>query len=351
MNSLFRKRALALVALISAVAFLSACDAITPYAAKVNGTIISNAQFTDDINGYFAVPELKENLDAQLMQQGVIADQAGTKTANQMFASRLLTDSINTEILRSYNKKQSLVVTDVDRANSRQLIENTPQTKLPNAVLARQIDAAAVRAVATRDYVAKNPKVFGQVCLRLVVTDTQAKADAIAGRVAAGEDFAAIARAESLASGEQGKVGSPNGGLLPCVFQEQVPQPVAQLRPGQVSAGLPTQQYGYFVFQMLEQRTNPSIDQLQASGVDLQSLVERMVPRVAKGQRIEVNPRYGTLSRQTDGDAEYIAVEPPVSHALRKGSAKSEQQNNSGDMGSILQQLQEQGGSAEPGVP
>jgi PPIC-type PPIASE domain len=119
-----------------------------------------------------------------------------------------------------------------------------------------------------------------------ILVTSQAEAQAIAGQLAAGADFATLARQHSIDTGS-----AVQGGELGCLDNQQFVtgfEQVAQTQPvGQVSAPVQTQ----FGFHLILVRDQPQ-------PADLQGLALSDVLGLARGARVTLDPRYGTWDRR-----------------------------------------------------
>lgn len=138
-----------------------------------------------------------------------------------------------------------------------------------------------------------------------------AAAEAIAARLAAGEDFAAVA---TEASDDPGSAA--RGGDLGCNFPgSYVPEfeaALQALQPGQVSAPVRTE-FGYHIIRLdasgvppFEKVAEQIRTELESRQGDTRQQLTRLLAEAANGVDVVVNPRYGTW------DAEQVAVVPPA---------------------------------------
>jgi hypothetical protein len=119
-----------------------------------------------------------------------------------------------------------------------------------------------------------------------ILVSSQAEALTIAGQLAAGADFATLARQHSIDAGS-----AVQGGELGCLDNQQFVtgfEQVAQTQPvGQVSAPVQTQ----FGFHLILVRDQPQ-------PADLQGLALSDVLGLTRGARVTLDPRYGTWDRR-----------------------------------------------------
>lgn len=322
----------------------SACGAVAPYAAKVNGVRITTRDLERELDAIRGNEQYLEAIEGQLAAQGGRVLGAGEGTFSSAFVSQVLTRRILLELVHQEVDRRNLRVTQdaLDQAREQleqsfgdpavferfpkdyvdELVTNTVEIDLlrgalkPRAVSDRQV----------REFYEQNPSFFEETCARQIVTggfelgapvspeqDAQAKAAAeeIKRRVDAGEDFAAIARAES-----KDQRSAPAGGDLGCMpasaFPPAVVGALAEAQPGQVVGPVRTDT-GYHVVQFQGRRTQPleeAIPQirqfLESQGQDA---VTEFVQKAAADADVTVNPRYGTF------DEALPAVVPPQAPA------------------------------------
>ena len=131
-----------------------------------------------------------------------------------------------------------------------------------------------------------------------ILVSSQAEAVAIAGQLAAGADFATLARQHSIDGGS-----AVQGGELGCLDNQQFVtgfEQAAQTQPiGQVSAPVQTQ----FGFHLILVRDQPQT-------ADLESLALGDVLGLARGAQVTLDPRYGTWDRRNGRVGPAGHVEP-----------------------------------------
>jgi len=314
----------------AALALLSGCSAVTPYAAKVNGERITVGDLERELKAIRGNEDYLKAIESQLAQQGRKALGAGKGTFNSSFVSQVLTRRILLELVHQNVRSRRLRVTADDRRTAREQLEQSfgdpkmldrfPKsftTELVEYTAEISVLQAELREDVTDEQVQtfynENSQFFEQVCVRQIVTgafeslevppeqDAQAKAagEDVKRRLDTGQDFAAIARAES-----KDPQSAANGGDLGCVTTDSVPPVLAaaltEMQPGEIRGPIRSDS-GYHVLQLTERKKGsleeaaPQIrqflEQQQQQGFDtfLQEAVQKA--------DITVNPRYGTFDK------------------------------------------------------
>ena len=296
---------LGVVALIVAGAVWLAIDD-GPFAYKVHGHEVSQSSVDEELKA------LAENRQfAALIKQGggqTWSNQSGSATAG--FAARWLSLRIAQGLAPREVHQRDLSVSDADRRRAREIARRAvPGGKLeslPEWFQQREIRRWTSVAALERDLLA-NPSgelddVIKADCpagryVAHIAVATAIEAAAIRQDLAAGQDFAQLARARSIDRGS-----AADGGSLGCLddLQGRVDQAfldVANNQPIGVPSDPVQTSFGYHVILVSDQPSGSHLQDLQVSAV-LRSLT--------RGQRVEIDPRYGTWDRSTG------QVLPPV---------------------------------------
>ncbi len=307
--------------LLAVTSVLAGCGSLTAYAAKVNGERISEGELRRELEAIQGNEDYLQQVEQGLAQQGDRVRGEGDGTFDTVFVARVLNVRIGYELIHQELLRRKVRVGAAQLAEARpeavesaggpELFRAFPKayqeelvrrraevTALQRALGDVQIDDAAVKG-----FYDQNPAMFAQACARHILVDTPEKAGELKGRIAAGEDFAAVARAESKDNQGTGGGSAGQGGALGCISQEESDQLVPEfgaamnaLQPGQVSDPVQTQ-FGFHLIEVTERRTRtleeatPEIRQrLQAQAAG--ALGEFVQQAMAKA-RVVVNPRYG----------------------------------------------------------
>jgi foldase protein PrsA len=169
--------------------------------------------------------------------------------------------------------------------------------------------SGALPAIDVRSVYEENEELFAKfVCVSHILVADKAKADDLAARIGRGEDFAALARAES--TDNQGTDGgsAAKGGDLGCQDASgYVPEFASAVQSQPVGVvGAPVQtQFGFHLikvtarpatFEQLEGQIREQVEQ-QGSDAALSNWLKTAIDKVS----IKVNPRYGSFSKDPFG--------------------------------------------------
>lgn len=312
-----------LAATVAAVA-LAGCGSLEGYAAKVNGVRIDKDEVEDELEAILANKKYLDRLDQGAPGQpgGGQVRGAGKDTFTTTFTAALLDRRISLEVIHQEVLRRKLVPTAEQRKAARQQVvgllggkelfdgfSKSYRDKLVNQfaevfTLQEDLGPPTVKPADVAEFYEKNKAVFDRTCVRHILVDTEEKAAAAKARIAAGEDFAAVAAAESSDRGQEGGDGgsAAQGGVLGCLpaggLVPEFQQVMDALQPGQVSDPVKTQ-FGFHVIEVtarqsltLEEATPEIRQRLQSQA---SSPVAAFVDRAVRRAKIEVNPRYGTF--------------------------------------------------------
>jgi len=306
-----------LAVLLASVLGASACTGgASGYAYVFDGDTTTQATVDRELEA------LKENkLFAQALKQSSspVALSNGNGSINADVSAAWVNAMVQYEAIDRAVKAQKIPVTAADRQQATTQVTQlfgTAQvfSKFPKWFQVRELarearKVAFVRKVATvpteADAQAYFTQNLAQICpsgkaVSHILVATQAEADAIEQELAAGGDFATIAKQKSTdtQSGAQ-------GGLLGCLSAGQsIPEfqaAVDALAPGETSAPVQTQ-YGFHViradaptYALFATEVRAALEQQSATEV-----TGRIGKRVAKAT-LKLNPRYGRITRSARG--------------------------------------------------
>lgn len=337
-----RKIAFLLAAVLGLVAATSACGSVGTYAAKVNGVAITQRHLDDELNAIKANKKYLDSIEQQLAQQGERATGSGKGTFDTAFVARVLTRQILLEIVHQGVVKRHLKITDNDRKTADDQLKQSfgqdvsvlnsfsksyraelVQRNAEVNVLQASLSGTKVTDEAIKQFYDQNQSQFAQVCSRHILAEVpqdhtptpaedaaaKAKADSWKARLDKGEDFAAIAKAESQDPGS-----APQGGDLGCQSPDQMvagfKEALNTLPLNQISAPVKTS-FGYHIIQVTQRKTvsladaTPQIRQ-QLESQNSGAINDYLDKNVGKA-KIVVNPRYGHF----DKNAQQPGVVPP----------------------------------------
>lgn len=320
-----------LVLIIATSALLASCGSPIPYAAKVNGTTITQADLDTEMKAIVGTKAYLDKIQEQSQQTGVEVLGQGKKTLSSAYVATLLNARIagllvHQELVRL---KEKPTAEQVKSARDRYEQEFTKKvfTALPQSYQAYLVNQLAefdifgtavqkgVTDAEVKEFFEKNKKAFEQVCVSHILVKTKAEADEIEKRLAAGEDFAEIAKQQSSDG------SAAEGGSLGCVSEEQssrfAPEfkaAVDALKPGETSPPVETQ-FGFHIIRVTEikggslEEATPEIQQT------LGDAQERLKELVVKAE-IDLNPRFGKFVKEP-----LRGVVPPDAPATSTSSA------------------------------
>lgn len=314
------------VALVAAASLLAGCGSLTPYAAKVNDTRITQSELEAELEAIGGNRIYLDQLEQALAQGGDRVRGAGPGTFDTIFVARVLNRRIALEVVHQEVRRRKLRVGPAelqtaregvelsfsdDPVESRRIFRSFPaeyrqdlvRTAAEVAALQRAVGGVDTGAAAVKAFFDQNPALFARTCVRHILVETREKAAELKARIAAGEDFAAVARAESKDNQGAGGGSAAQGGLLGCISEEQSQQLVPEftaamgsLPPGQVSDPVQTQ-FGFHLVQVTERTTQsleeatPEIRQrLEEEG---SGAIGQYVAAALGRAKVVVNPRYG----------------------------------------------------------
>lgn len=322
-----------LLALTATVA-LAGCSALEGYAAKVNGQRLGRDDLDRELEAILANRRYVERIEPGFSANsgGRQVKGVGDDTFSTAFVAAVLNRRISFMLIRQELERRDVAPSAEDRKQAREQAETSVGgaavfRRFPEAYRSELVgyfaDALALQRVLgepdtsaadVRRFYEQNTELFERTCVRHVLADSAEKAASVKARVGAGEDFAAIARAESTDRDPQTGTAE-RGGDLGCVpkgqFVPEFEQAMDALQPGQVSDPVQTQ-FGFHAIQVLSKRTIPLEEatteirrRLEAQRPDA---VARFVGDAVRKARIEVNPRYGRFVRSGPD----IGVQPPA---------------------------------------
>lgn len=140
-----------------------------------------------------------------------------------------------------------------------------------------------------------------------ILTETEEEAQAAADRIAAGEDFAAVAQEVSIDPGS-GAQGGELGPLQPGAFVPEFEEAALELDAGEVSEPVETQ-FGYHIITVDEPVPFAEVEEQLTQAITDRQLAERftaLAERLDAEAEITVDPVFGTWTGLTQG-----GLQPP----------------------------------------
>lgn len=318
-----RKLLLLAVGLLAIVG--AGCDPTSPYAAKVNGTTISQADLNNELTAIHGNPNYLRVLESQSIVPVV---GAGEQSFNSSFVADVLTGQIVFQLVHEQVARLGIKINSQDLSQARAdivgggspAILNSLPASYRDSLVAHRAEVTALEASlghvdispsAVAQYYAAHQQSFVVQCVSDIVLGSQADATAVRADILAGAKFADAARSQSL-----DKTNGANGGSLGCGpsgryaavtgFGQAFDQAVDGLAIGQVSqpveVQVQTQVGSQSVWHLIVVTSRPvlPIDQVQPQIratllSSAQNAYTSTVQRLSSSAHITVNPRYGTF--------------------------------------------------------
>jgi foldase protein PrsA len=328
LNRLFAAATVAAVAVTGV-----ACKSATPYAAKVNGIVLSKSGLDDELN---AIRANKKYMDA-LREQNVPVDGPNdNKSAmSSQFVARILTRRIYLELVHQEFVKRKLKIKDADLQVSReQLLSSMPaqgqdavamldafskdyynEIRRTNAeVYVLQNALADSSPASLRRYYNEHLEQFESACAAHILVETKAEADAIEKQLAKAKDkkatFAEIAKEKSKDPGS-GANGGDLGCASPAGYVAEFKDAVREQAIGVIGDPVKTQ-FGYHIIRVDSRDAAKPFEEVKeevrsAITDSQQGPFNDFLTKASTKAKVEVNPRYGTYD--TTGQAPEVV--PP----------------------------------------
>lgn len=286
------------------------CGVAEASAASVNGRDVDRTEFERELRA------LRENATLQ-RTGGANLLGTGERTVKADISAGWLNTVLQDLVVTAEFERRKLSLTDEDREAGRaelealfrsaDVVDDFPEW-FRNRVSERYARAVAVRNAIAQldlsdqglsDYYEQNKDKFSRVCAAHILVATREEADAVLGRLNAGEDFAAVAQQVSLDTGS-----AANGGDLGpnCAargeFVAEFEQVAFEIPVGTVSDPVQTQ-FGFHLIKVRERPVLPFAqvkDQVRAlvSAEGSEQFGDFLRKALADGD-VDVDPRYGTL--------------------------------------------------------
>lgn len=294
----------------------TACGSVSAYAAKVDDKSISEDRLNTELRSIAANGPYLRLVEARQPVKGT-----GAGTFDAAFTALALTRQIYYQLISTELTTRKLAVSPEDLAAARESVISQiegedvfgefPEDYQTELVLRQaQLDLLTLSLngvtgsteEAARSYYDSRKDEFANACVSHILVPTQEKADEIRGRIAGGEDFATVARAES-----QDTQSAQRGGELGCDINQStefVPEFLLAIfnQPvGEVGSPVQTQ-FGFHVLKVTARQV-PPYDQVKAQAREKmttggqEKLLTWLQETIAKA-KIEINPKYGTFNKE-----------------------------------------------------
>jgi foldase protein PrsA len=299
----------------------AACKSVEPYAAKVNGVIVSKADIDDELQAIRDNPQYR-----QAIEQSVPVTGSGSDTFNSSFVAQVIKRRIYFELIHQELVRRNLKVKESDLALSRQEVDSSMPSpgvfaKFPKSYrtwLVRtnaevdilQNNLAKVTDANLRAYYDEHKDQFESVCAAHILVGTKAQADSIEKQIAKAKDknatFSEIAKKSSTDTGS-GAQGGDLGCASPSTYVAEFKDAVRTQKVGVIGPPVKSQ-FGYHIIRVDKRDEAKSFDEVKdevrtAMTEGEQGAFNEFLSKASKTADIEVNPRYGTYDTTgTAGD-------------------------------------------------
>ena len=310
-----RLKLVALAPVIVAAALIgSACSTVNPDAATVNGDSLDRTTFNDTLQQFAGNTAFIARVSSA--GQGAVTGN-GSDTVTADFARQALQREIVVLVVKQENQARGATVTPEIEAAAKQDVEtqfgleafeafsksfqsalvdqNAQIFALRASVAGTTLDDEALKKVFDED-----PSQFAEVCASHILVNTKDEADAVETRLAAGEDFAAVAADVSIDSGSAsagGELGCVARGVTVPEFEDALfATPV-----GQTSDPVQTE-FGFHVIKVSDKKA-PEFDEakplvleklLNDSNQDFNDVLNASLDKAT----VKVDPRYGKWNEE-----------------------------------------------------
>lgn len=294
----------------------TACGSVSPYAAKVDDKSISQDALETELRSIAANGPYLKLVESRQQVKGT-----GAGTFDAAFTALALTRQIYYELIGTELATRKLEVSPEDLAAARATVieqiqgedvfKDFPeqyQQELINRQAQLDLLTLSLNGLegsteeAAQAYYDSHQAEFASSCVSHILVQTQEKADEVKGRLDGGEDFAAVAKAESqdsqsaLKGGELGCDINQDTGFVPEFMLAVSNQPV-----GQVGAPVKTQ-FGFHLIKVTSRET-PPFEEVKSQArqrltVNGQEKLLTWLQETIEKADIEINPKYGTFNKE-----------------------------------------------------
>jgi foldase protein PrsA len=289
---------------------------VSPYAAKVDSSSISQNTLESELRSIAANGPYLKLVESKQPVKGT-----GAGTFDAAFTALALTRQIYYQLINAELTKRKLTVGPSDLSAARATVVQQIQGEDVFKAFPASYQDQLVRRQAQLDLLTLNLNgttgsaddaakayynahmdQFASACVSHILVDSQAKADAITARLAQGEDFAAIAKTDSIDT-----QSATMGGSLGCDITQDtgfVAEFLAAVFSQPVGVvGAPVQtQFGFHIIKVTSRDVPPfdkvkdqAHQKLAASGQE--KLLSWLQDTIAKA-KIVINPKYGTFDKE-----------------------------------------------------
>lgn len=304
---------------------IAGCGSGSSDAATVNGSAISKSSLEEELRSIASNDKFIKLVESEKPVRG-----ARKGTFDAAFTAQVLTRQITFKLISNEVNRRKLPITAADLAAARASAAKQVQGEdilngFPKAyqdvLVRRSAEVNALSAsllagggspdAAARAYYDAHQNEFQQACVSVIRVDSDDKANQLKARLDAGEDFGAIAKAEStdtLSAGRNGEVGCniTTDNQLSAEYSAVVfSQPV-----GTPSAPVKTP-FGTLIVKVTS-RTTPPFEQVSAQARDkavaaAQQPLNAWYQDAVTKAKVKIDAKYGRFERN---GANFVVVPP-----------------------------------------
>jgi len=300
-----------LVALLALVGV--ACGSLQPYALIVNGSRIPQHDIDNELKAIRGNARYLDAIDPSRRQ--ILG--SGTGTFNADFTAFVLNQDLDYELVHQEVLKRKLKITPADISQAKDVViqqvngadtfnafpkwyQDKLQRRFAEVIVLNKALTPTADDAKAMDYYNTHKDDFQQACTSHILVDSPDKAAELEGRLAKGEDFAAVAKAESKDTGSAQKGGEvgcffKDAQLVPEFLKAAFSQPVGQVGPPVQS------QFGYHIIKVTSRDVAPfdkAKSQVQkAMGQGGGQQLQDFLTNALKKAKVKMNPKFGTFNK------------------------------------------------------
>ena len=321
---MIRRSVCAAALALAAAVLVAGCNSVGPYAARVDGRSISQSSLEDEMRAIAANEAYVKQIEARIQVRG-----SGPGTFDAVFTGQVLGRQIQYMLVDREVEKRKLKISDPDLAAARadvaaqaggEDILNGFSKEYQDTLVERAARVGALSVAlsgqkateeAARVYYDTHKDEFAEACVSHILVSTKERADELKVRIDRGEDFGAVAKAES-----RDTQSAAQNGELGCNINNDsyagAPELTTAIFTQPVNAvGNPVQtQFGFHLV-LVRSRAVPDYEKAATRAREKvvtagQTKLQEWITGAVAGAKISVNPKYGTFDKQQ------LTVVPPV---------------------------------------
>lgn len=306
--SAVHRRSFALAGALALGLIATSCDITSPTAAKVNGVEISDSDFQDHLAAWRPVYKAAgQDLAEALPGASVPNDLAAPLIQIEILGALIHEGATAKGVSPSADDLAAARTQWINQVQGEDVFALFPTSYADQLVTALAEQNALGRFLA-EESVKQDPS-LRRLCLSHILVATEAEANAVEARLAAGEDFAKVASEVSIDSGSATNGGELRDQTGSCDSPATLTNYVGEFADAASKAqlGTPTApvktEFGYHIILLTDQPAPSAQD-------GLQPWLAEVIPTA----KITVNPKYGTWDPS-------VGVQPPAAPAAPTGAS------------------------------